>query len=567
MSKKNKAKNVIVSILVGLFIVSGTLVAATSKVYAYEVKNNYGFSENNIDVLKENKNVYKAFGFFTKTLSNKDEIKSYEGSEIEITSGRKPEKIKEIILSNQYADKNNYQLGDSFLVDKDEYKVTGLYDDDLSNKTIGYILADNFDELAYDSLVVYLKTENDVKEVLSESEEELKEIRKQEVIDFKNEQIDQLSDKYNLIKENADSLKQEADKQFSDAEKKINESKAQIADYQTQLDEANKLLIDGKKTLDEAEDKLNSGYSQLKAAKNELEEYKRQFKQKLDEYGVKENELEDLLAQAENTFKKYGYTIEFIKCNLNIINHLDEYTGKLIELIDKAIEILKNKDKDKENFSCWREELEKIWEEINYYFNKIKDFISHCILEKTIKALEKIKDCLQGFQSTINELQQLANLEKTIEEIKEAISARELIKSNEELYEKKYNEYLSGKKQYEEGLQEYNKKLDEYNEANKIFLSKKKELDNGITKFNKEKDEYDKKMRDLDSQLSDIDNDRETLKDEINNIDIKWEYSDCHGSVRAFIPVALYVGAGTLTAALGFMLYKGLKNERPKVTS
>ncbi|MDO4940252.1 MAG: hypothetical protein Q4E33_01000 [Erysipelotrichaceae bacterium] len=550
---KNKKIVIPVFIIIFSLIIIGSFLTSNTDYYVYEIGNSYGFSENNVNTISNHKNIHTAYGFFKKAINYSDEIRSFENSYINITAGRKPEKIKEIVLSNKYVEKNNYELGESFLIDTDEYKIVGLYDDMLTNKAVGYILSSNFDSLGYDSVYVYAKQQSDIKSLLADIENKLKDDRKQEITDFKNEQINQLKDKADVIKDSIQTLEDDAGKQLKDAEKEINDAKKQIDKYKNELDEANTKLKDSKNTLDEAKEELDSANKKLKNAKDEIDSNKKQFQSKLNEYGISENELESYKSSLENSISQSGYSRDFIKSHIDTINKLPNYTSDLIDLIDKALS---------------QEEIDDdLWDDIENAYKKIDDFLPGISFSRNKESLLYLRTAVVSLQSNTNNIQSLVTVELTIEDLESAIYVRDQIKSAEKEYDSKYNEYLKGKDEYEDGLQEYDKKLKEYNDATIEFNSKKKEYDSGVTKYNQEKSKYDEQMNDFNNQLDDIDKDINVLKKDISNININYVYSDCCGSNKSYSPYGAIIGVVILAALFGYIVYRGKKNGKTEDAS
>lgn len=553
MFDKNSFKKIVICLLAAIVIISCTFILSVSNKYAYEIYSEQGFSENIIKEINKNKDVLKAYGVFKTSLTKDLDIRSYEESDLNIISGRKPEKINEIILNNDYATKNNYQLGDLISVHSTDYKITGIYDNDINTNTAGYALASNFDALAYDVVVMHLKNKTNIKDILSETEGELIQTRKQEITDFKNEQINQLDDKHKLIEDAIDAYNDEALEKLKDAEELISKSQRILNDSKKQLDDANKILTDSKKTLEDAKNELDSGEKQLKQAKSQIESSKKQLKQKLDEYGVKEEELDYILKDAETKVVSSGYTVEFIKNHTEIIYSMDSHIDNLNTMINNALAIIKEDPID-------QEKLDIIWSDITKEYNNIKDFIPGYELKQSIESLLTLQQILSTLKANTDNLKQLVNLVVYIDGIKEAINVRDQIKSSEKLYESKTKEYNSGKKEYEEGLEEYNKKLEEYNSAYKTYLSKKNELDEGKDEYDEKKYEYDKQIEDFNLELTDIEADKKLLKDEIDSLDIRWLYSDCLGTTKTYTPAILLSGVVILFVGIGFVLFKGIKN-------
>lgn len=557
MVKKDIFKKAIICFTFAAIIAICTLKLAETNTYVYEIESEQGFSENIIKTINRNDEVYNAYGVFKKSITKDLCILSYEGSELKIISGRKPERINEIIISNDYASNNKYQLGDTLSIDSVDYKITGIYEGDININTVGYALSSNFDSLAYDCVIVSSKNKTNIKEILSESENELKEARKQEITNFKNEQINQLDDKRKVIEDAIDTYNSEVLDKLKDAEELINKSQKQLNDSKKQLDDANAQLIDGKKTLEDSKSELDSGEKQLKQAKSQIESAKKQLNQKLNEYGVKENELDGLLSNAEQQFAQSGYSIEFIKNHTDTIYSMNSHIDSLNGLINDALDILNTTPID-------QDELDKVWKDIQSEYSKIEDFIpSGYKLELSVYSLSVLqKQILPGLNNNTDNLKQLVEMTVYIDGIKEAINVRDQIASSEKQYEKKTKEYESGKKKYEDGLEEYNKKLDEYNSAYKTYLSKKNELDDGKDEYDRNKYDYDKQINDFNSQLEDIDSDKKLLKDEIGSLDIEWSYSECLGSSKTYAPTILIFGALILFVGIGFVIYRGFKNGR-----
>lgn len=521
-------------ILLAIFVGLGFYIDNMTIEKTYKITSNYGFLEEDVNTLKQNKYVKDAIGAYSMEINDFFTVESIR-DDITLSSGRLPEREHELVANNKFS-KNQKKLGDTININSIPFKIVGFYDSDLNDHVYGYCLENDFDNSSYDVVNLTIKYKGNPDVILKEVKDTINANHKVVVYNDLNEKINQLESKYNMLETNIDKISNSIDSQFNDAQRKIDSGQSLISKYEKEIAEAKYKLDNGKAELDRAETTLNSSYNTLISSKNQIETAKNELNSKLSVYGIKAEDLDYYLQEAQDRLAKYGYTVDFVEKHYDTIVNLETYINTLDNLIDRAIEIL-NKDLSEDD----QKELENIWDQIEYYFEKLKDFLHIDKLERfLISSLEALKSDLADLNNKRIEILELVDIKASIDDIKTAVNTYHTIKNYENEYNSKYQEYESYVTKYEQGKKEYNDNLVKYNNSLKELDDYKKQLSNSKAKLSSEKNKYKKELNnytnDLDITLDDI----ESLKQEKDNINIIWNYSKPLKEKHSSITIAIY---------------------------
>lgn len=261
---------------------------------------------------------------------NIDSLPEVNGiNNIEIVSGRRPEKADEAVVEDRFLKEYNLKTGDKITIKSGndtnigdslkntEFVITGtalspLYSSEqrqLSSVGNGsvrgfvYILPEVFKNDVYTE--IYVKTDNDLsanslqkndnyKKSAGEIETALKDLgvkrnesRYAEVLKAANDKIKEAEDKLN-------SSRQEAESKIADGWKQLETAKADLAKGNTDLENSEKLynkkITDGEKAIADGKSQLASAENQLNSKATEIEKGKTQIsdgKKQLDESAAK----------------------------------------------------------------------------------------------------------------------------------------------------------------------------------------------------------------------------------------------------------------------------------------
>lgn len=548
-------KLLIIPILLAIFVGLGFYIDNRTIEKTYKITSNYGFLNEDIETLKQNKYVIEAIGAYSMDIDDFFSVESIK-DDITLSSGRLPEREHEIVTNNRFS-KGYKKLGDTISINEIPFKIVGFYDNDLNDHVYGYCLNNDFDNSSYDVINLTIKYNGNPDDVLNEIKETINESHKAVVYNDLSEKITQLESKYNMLETNVDKFSSSIDNQFNDAQKKIDSNQSLISKYEKEIIDAKNKLNNGKTELDRAKATLDSSYNTLVNSKNQIDAAKNELNSKLSAYGIKAEDLDYYLNEAESKLTQYGYTVDFVERHYDTIVNLETYINTLNNLIDKAIELL-NKDLNEDE----QKELENIWDQIEYYFEKLKDFLHVDKLEKfLISSLEELKTDLADLNNKRIEIINLVDIKASIDDIRLAINTYHTIKNYENEYNRKYQEYESYVIEYEQGKKEYNDNLAKYNGSIKELEEYKKKLANSKAKLSSEKNKYKKELNnytnDLDVTLEDIN----LLKQEKDNIDIVWTYSKPLKEKHSTIAITVYSICAVATLLL---LTKVLKKNEEK---
>lgn len=527
-------KLLILPILLAIFVGLGFYIDNMTIEKTYKITSNYGFLEEDVNTLKQNKYVKDAIGAYSMEINDFFTVESIR-DDITLSSGRLPEREHELVANNKFS-KDQKKLGDTININSIPFKIVGFYDSDLNDHVYGYCLENDFDNSSYDVVNLTIKYNGNPDVILKEVKDTINANHKVVVYNDLNEKINQLESKYNMLETNIDKISNSIDSQFNDAQRKIDSGQSLISKYEKEIAEAKYKLDNGKAELDRAETTLNSSYNTLISSKNQIEAAKNELNSKLSVYGIKAEDLDYYLQEAQDRLAKYGYTVDFVEKHYDTIVNLETYINTLDNLIDRAIEIL-NKDLSEDD----QKELENIWDQIEYYFEKLKDFLHIDKLERfLISSLEALKSDLADLNNKRIEILELVDIKASIDDIKTAVNTYHTIKNYENEYNSKYQEYESYVTKYEQGKKEYNDNLVKYNNSLKELDDYKKQLSNSKAKLSSEKNKYKKELNnytnDLDITLDDI----ESLKQEKDSINIIWNYSKPLKEKHSSITIAIY---------------------------
>ena len=527
-------KLIILPILLIIFIIIGFYIDNKTIEKTYKITNNYGFLDEDINALKDNKYVKEANGAYSMDINDFFSVESIK-DDITLSSGRLPEREHEIVVNNKFS-KGNKKLGDSINIKDIPFKIVGFYDSDLNDHVYGYCLENDFDNSSYDVVNMTIRYNGDPDKALKEVKDSINANHKMVVYNDLTEKINQLESKYNILETNIDKFSSSIDSKFNDAQKKIDSGQNLISKYEKEVADGKYKLDNGKAELEKAESILNSSHNQLVSSKKQIDAAKNELNSKLSAYGIKAEDLDYYLTEAESKITEYGYTIDFVESHYDTIVNLETYINSLDSLIDRAIELL-NKDLNEDE----QKELDNIWEQIEYYFDKLKDFLHVDKLERyLISSLEALKNDLADLNNKRIEILKLVDIKASIDDIKTAVDTYHAIKNYEDEYNRKYQEYESYVAKYEQGKKEYDDNLNKYYNSVKELEDYKKLLANNKAKLSSEKNKYKKELNnytnDLDVTLEDI----ESLKQEKDNINIVWNYSKPLEEKHSTITICIY---------------------------
>ena len=398
-----------------------------SNTYDIKIISSKGLIEDDVTALKEITNIKDVEGIYSKDIlienGNQQFILNVSSlpniiNEIEIIEGRLPKDANELIVEENFINKNNYKIGDTITLNDDdlinkEVTIVGtvlspLYfnnakvNQNRGTTSIGtgtinyysYMLPSNFNIDYYTT--IYLTINSAKKEITSKDSYEklITEVEKN-INKIKSLQEEK---RYNNIYEEAN--KEIADKE-NEATKELNNAKKKLNDSKETLDKS-------KKELDNAKNELDKAKKQLASAKKQLDNGKTQFNNTLKQYNINSNNLNTSINTLKNNITK-------IETTMNTL------------------------DKSSSEYQSYQSQLISLNQQL-----------------QLLNTLASTKTSLASSEETYN--------------------------SNYSKYQSSWNEYTKGLNSYNDGLKKYNEGLEEYNksvqEVNDEFTKARNELNN-----------------------------------------------------------------------------------------
>ena len=235
-------------------------------------------------------------------------------NQLTVSEGRLPQNSQEIFLDEEYAEKQEYKIGDTItlheaedsnLLKEEEYQIVGTGKSPLyisfnrGNTTLGsgevdgfaYILPEDFEQEVYteiylhahgsENVTSYTDAYDTLVERVKEAVEGIEDVRCQaRLAQIKADAQEELDDG----KKELDKGKAKAGKKLADAKKELDDGKEELEDGQKEYDDGAKALADAKKELEDGktqladgEQQLSDGWAQIDSAQEKVDTAKEQL--------------------------------------------------------------------------------------------------------------------------------------------------------------------------------------------------------------------------------------------------------------------------------------------------
>ena len=485
------------------------------------VISDYGITENDVKEIDQIKNIADVeYGYFSDATIN-DTPTSFRIfsntkniSKFELVSGKFPQKIGDIALTDQY--KNKYKIGDkikfkekdedSKILKKEEFTVTGFVNStEIVSKTAlgnssagsgnlegyGVVTKDNFDTDVYTIVRARYK---DVRGLNYTDSEYTRKVDKHQ------KQLDE------ILKDNG---KQRLEEIKSKANDKITKSKKKIEDAKKEITDAEKKLSDGQKKIDDEKAKLVSAQKQIADKESVIKNSKYQIKSAESRLKATKKQLDDAKIQLNNGQKKLNDKKNEVEANRNKLSQVKSTLDATKKELDSAnAQINQGKiqiQQAKQNLEQKKAELKK--QGINP--ENIPEIAQGqaAIAEQKQKLKQSEGKYTEGLAKYNQGLQQY-NL--GMKKIKEFDTSQQQLNQKKKLYQNglaKYNRGIAqlnaSKKKYQDGINQLNSSKNQIQQGLDKIATSQKELDDNKKEFENEKKKADKKIQDAQSKIHD----------------------------------------------------------------
>lgn len=481
----------------------------------------YGISKDDVKEIDQIKNIADVeYGYFSdatigdtptsfRIFSNTNNI-----SRFELVSGKFPQKIGEIALTDQYNSK--YKIGDTIkfkekdedskILKKEEYKITGFVNStEIVSKTAlgnssagsgnldGYavVTEDNFDtdvytimRARYHDLRKLNFTDTEYTRKVDKHQKQLDEILK----DNGKLRLEEIKSKANDKIAKSNKKIEDAKKEITDAQKKLSDGQKKIDDEKAKLISAQKQIADKESVIKNSRYQLESAESRLKATKKQLDDAKIQLDNGQKKLNDKKNEVEanrNKLSQVKSTLDATKKELDSANAQIN--------QGKL--QIQQATQNLEQKKSELIKQGINPENVPEIAQG------------QAAIAEQKQKLKQSEGKYTEGLAKYNQGLQQY-NL--GMKKIKEFDTSQQQLNQKKKLYQNglaKYNRGIAqlnaSKKKYQDGINQLNSSKNQIRQGLDKIATSQKELDDKKKEFETEKKKADKKIQDAQSKIHD----------------------------------------------------------------
>ena len=485
------------------------------------VISDYGIATNDAKEIDQIKNIADVeYGYFSdatiddtptsfRIFSNTKNI-----SKFELVSGKFPQKIGDIALTDQY--KTKYKIGDkikfkekdedSKILKQEDFTVTGFVNStEIVSKTAlgnssagsgnleGYavVTPDNFDTDVYTIARARFHdvrglnyTDSEYTRKVDKHQKQLDEILK----DNGKQRLEEIKSKANDKIAKSKKKIEDAKKEITDAEKKLSDGQKKIDDEKAKLVSAQKQIADKESVIKNSKYQIESAGSRLQATKKQLYDAKIQLNNGQKKLNDKKNEVEanrNKLSQVKSTLDATKKELDSANAQIN--------QGKI--QIQQATQNLEQKKSELIKQGINPENIPEIAQG------------QAAIAEQKQKLKQSEGKYTEGLAKYNQGLQQY-NL--GMKKIKEFDTSQQQLNQKKKLYQNglaKYNRGIAqlnaSKKKYQDGINQLNSSKNQIQQGLDKIATSQKELDDKKKEFENEKKKADDKIQDAESKIHD----------------------------------------------------------------
>ena len=481
----------------------------------------YGISKDDVKEIDQIKNIADVeYGYFSdatiddtptsfRIFSNTKNI-----SKFELVSGKFPQKIGDIALTDQY--KNKYKIGDTIkfkekdedskILKKEEYKITGFVNStEIVSKTAlgnssagsgnleGYavVTEDNFDTDVYTIMRARYKdvrglnfTDTEYTRKVDKHQKQLDEILK----DNGKLRLEEIKSKANDKISKSNKKIEDAKKEISDAEKKLSDGQKKLDDEKSKLISAQKQISDKESVIKNSKHEIESVEERIRATKKQLDNAKIQLDDGQKKLNAKKNEVEadrKKLSQVKSTLDATKKDLDSANAQIN--------QGKL--QIQQATQNLEQKKAELIKQGINQENVPEIAQgqaSIAQQKQKLKQSEA-----KYTEGLTKYNQGLQQYKLGMKKITKFDNSQRQLNEKKK------LYQNGLAKYNRGIAQLNESKTKYQNGIAQLNSSKKQIQEGLNKISSSQKELDDNKKEFETEKKKANDKIQDAESKIHD----------------------------------------------------------------
>ncbi len=485
------------------------------------VISDYGITTSDTKEIDQIKNIADVeYGYFSdatiddtptsfRIFSNTKNISNFE-----LVSGKFPQKIGDIALTDQY--KSKYKIGDkikfkekdedSKILKKEEFTVTGFVNStEIVSKTAlgnssagsgnleGYavVTPDNFDTDVYTIVRARFHdvrglnyTDSEYTRKVDKHQKQLDEILKDNGKQRLEEIKSKANDKIAKSKKKIEDAKKEitdAEKKLSDGQKKIDDEKAKLVSAQKQIADKESVIKNSKYQIESAESRLQATKKQLDDAKIQLDDGQKKLNAKKNEVEANRKKLSQLKSTLDATKKDLdSANAQINQGKLQIQQATQNLEQKKAELIKQGI--------NPENVP----EIAQGQASIAQQKQKLKQSEA-----KYTEGLAKYNQGLQQYKLGMKKITKFDNSQRQLNEKKK------LYQNGLAKYNRGIAQLNASKTKYQNGIAQLNSSKKQIQEGLNKISSSQKELDDKKKEFENEKKKADDKIQDAESKIHD----------------------------------------------------------------
>ena len=485
------------------------------------VISDYGITKNDAKEIDQIKNIAEVeYGYFSdatigntptsfRIFSNTKNL-----SKFELVSGKFPQKIGDIALTNQY--KSKYKIGDkikfkekdedSKILKQEDFTVTGFVNStEIISKTAlgnssagsgnleGYavVTKDNFDTDLY---TIARTRYNDVRGLNFTDSEYTKKVDKHQ------KRLDE------ILKDNG---KQRLEEIKSKANDKIVKSKKKIEDAKKEIADAEKKLADGQKKINDEKSKLVSAKKQIANKESEIKNSRYQLESAEDRLQATKKQLDDAKVQLDDGQKKLNTKKNDVEANRKKLSQAKSTLDATKKKLDSSkTQIQQGKAKlqqAKQSLEQKKAELKKqginpeVVPEIQQAESSIAEQ-SKIIQQSEAQYNQGLAKYNQGFEQYKSGMKKIDEFDTAQRKLDEK---KKLYQTSVAKYNAGRNELNASKTKYKNGIAQLNSSKKQIQDGLNKISSSQKELDNKKKEFETEKKKADDKIQDAESKIHD----------------------------------------------------------------
>ncbi|MBP9988938.1 MAG: hypothetical protein KBT46_05505 [Ruminococcus sp.] len=539
---------ILAGVAVIIFACALMIANITGVVRTYRISSDNGFAQNDIALLQDLDDVYEVYGTFIFadrdadiTVRPFDVIKGHE-----VLEGTLPVNIYDIAIDDEYAASKSCKIGDVIKIAYTDFNVVGIFDTD----NVGYEALAYKNALAtkqYSNLIVGIKGNKPVVEVIQPIKQKLINNRIQEIYKDANKEILELEDEYNALDAAAKEEIEKVKEILDGADNELKEKYAELESYYKQLEEARKELDESKKQLDSGKIELEKAEAELKAAKAELDAAKSEYlagrQQACDELGISDSELDEYLdsvkqytngdsnltglesvVSAYNNLMGYGRSSRDLALEqaerLDNIDSLTQQKAEHILTHEEGVETCEVCDElqaqiDQE--SATSESTYQQFQSLSYFITVL---FSDYTLQNTSSSMRELAGLLSDASYDFEDI-----TDEDVTSIRQMIQARDEIPAAEEEYAAGERDFNKAKVDYESAVAKYEAAEAEYKKQEQALQEAMEEWNKNNDEYNQEREKFDEQVEDVDKELEQLSSDKLTLESEKDNVSIEWSIS------------------------------------------